>query len=127
MTDNNVGMMPGPVDQNLRLLNAATKTETGNSDVVDLGENFAPAPALPVAVNLNVTALDYTTEDETYVAKLQESADNSTYVDTGLEFSITEVGTIHKIIGITERYVRLVLTLAGTTPSITLSGWVGKV
>ena len=120
------GRWPGPVDEELKLLDAATKAETGNSDVVDLGEGFAPAPDKPVKLMLHVTALDTASGDETYTVELYESADGVTYTSTGLRVSVVATGQVVKTIGVTKRYQRLTLTLAGTTPSITASAWLNR-
>ncbi|HUX17293.1 MAG TPA: hypothetical protein VMW52_12530 [Phycisphaerae bacterium] len=125
-TSYGIGSFPGPLDANLQLMDEATKEGTGASDVVDLGENFAPSPAQPLAVEMNVTALDTVTGNETYSVKLQESYDNSNWSDTGLQLSVTATGLIHKVVGVSRRYLRLYLTLAGTTPSITADAWVNR-
>jgi hypothetical protein len=76
-------------------------------------------------------AIDTTDTDETYAVKLQEGAedDGSDMADvTGASVTITESNQI-KTIGVNglgtgdrKRYVRLVLTVGGTTPSIALAG-----
>ncbi len=111
------------LDAELKLLDAATKTSTGYSDVIDLGENFSPAPKEPIGLDLDDSALDATTGDETYEVELQESYDNTNWSSTGLKFSVTATGQVFHQIGVARRYQRLKLTLAGTTPSITLDGW----
>lgn len=120
------GQIPIPQDANLQLMNAATKTETFTSDVVDLGAGFAPQPDMPARVVMNTTALDLTSTNETYTIEVEESADNSTWTKTGLSFTVTATGLVSKIFGVTKRYVRLAGTLAGTTPSITASAWVNR-
>lgn len=126
MYDHPAGPWLGPVDEELKLYDAATKAATGNSDVVDLGENFAPAPDHPIKVELDVDTVVTDDGDETYQFELYESADGVTYTSTGLVFSVAAAGTVVKTIGVTKRYQRLTHTLAGTTPSITLSGWLGR-
>jgi hypothetical protein len=76
-------------------------------------------------------AIDTTDTDETYAVKLQEGAedDGSDMADvTGASVTITESNQI-KTIGVNglgtgdrKRYMRLVLTVGGTTPSIALAG-----
>jgi len=111
------------LDAELRMHDAETVAATAVSDVIDLGENFSPAPLQPIGVVLDVTALDATTGNETYEVELQESYDNTNWSSTGLKFSITATGQVFKQIGVARRYQRLRLVLAGTSPSITLSSW----
>lgn len=111
-------------DQNLELMAAQTLTETGDSEkVIDLGAGYAPQPYRPLGLELNVTARDYTTENETYVVDVQESADGQSYVSTGLKLTITATGHLRKVVTSTKRYLKLVWTLGGTTPSITADAW----
>jgi len=117
------GQWLGPVDAELQLYDADTVAASAASDSIDLGENFSPAPRAPVHLLVDVDALDETTGDETYVMKLQESADDANWSDAGLEFAVAATGTIVQVGGVAKRYVRAYLTLAGTTPSITLSAW----
>ena len=100
---------------------------TFNSAAIDLGENFAPAPEQPMRIILNVETLDAADADETYQFEMKESDDGVTYVSTGLVFSVAATGTTTKIFGVTKRYQRLTGTLAGTTPSVKLSAWLGRV
>jgi hypothetical protein len=114
----------GPQDDNLRLSNAQTLAQTGDSTVtVDLGEGYEPDPYESVNLLVDTTARDHTTGDETYSVTVWESADDSSWTSTGLTFTITAVGQVNKLVGLTKRYVKLILTLAGTTPSITFSAW----
>ena len=76
-------------------------------------------------------AIDTSSTDETYAVKLQEGAedDGSDMADvTDASVTITESNQI-KTIGVNglgtgdrKRYMRLVLTVGGTTPSIALAG-----
>lgn len=117
------GRLLGPVDADLALFDAATHAVTANGDVVDLGENFSPAPVQPMAIQAHVTDLDEATGDETYVLTVYESADGVTYTAVPYTHAITATGVFRHVVGVTKRYVRATLTLAGTTPSITLSAW----
>jgi len=120
------GRLVGPQDDDLLLADSVTKTASANLDSVDLGEGFAPAPAAPISVQGNVSALDAADGDETYQIKVQQSSDDANWEDAGLSWTVTATGTFYKIVGITKRYVRLVLTLAGTSPSITLDAWLNR-
>jgi hypothetical protein len=112
--------IPGIQDVQLRLQASVTKTASFNSTALDLGSGFAPkGGGQPMQGIVPVTALDTTSGDETYAFKLQESDDNSTFTDMTPAVSATAVSTVACKGFVTKRYVRLVLTAAGTTPSIT--------
>lgn len=72
---------------------------------------------------ISAGATDFTSTDETYTFKVQDSADNSTFADvSGLTTTITAANQIKNIridgLGTSvRRYIRVVATLAGTTPS----------
>ncbi|QOV90895.1 hypothetical protein [Humisphaera borealis] len=109
----------GPQDANLMLQASVTKTATFNSTALDLGQGFAPGGAgKPMSANVFVSSMDTDDGNETYTFALQDSADNATFVARG-SVAVTAAGT--GVIGavIKQRYVRLVLTTTGTTPSIT--------
>jgi hypothetical protein len=95
----------------------AVRTASANGTGVDtMGYNTA------VAV-INAGDIDLASTDETYAFKVQDSADNSTFADvTGLTTTITADNEVKKIaingLGTSiRRYVRVVATLGGTTPS----------
>ncbi len=119
----------GPQDSQLLLQASVTKTTSFNSAGVDLGSGFAPGGGgKPVQAIVTYTAGDFTTGDETYSFKLQDSPDNSTFTDRSPAVvapvsASAPAGSI--VIGafVQQRYVRLVATLAGTTPSITYSAY----
>lgn len=94
----------------------ATATTTNGSAVDLLG---AEGPIHALALN---GATDYTSLDETYTVKIQESADGSTnWTDiSGASGTITAASTVTFIsTGLrSKRYVRAVITTVGTTPSI---------
>ncbi len=115
------------LDDSLQLMDGQTLTETGDGEtVLDLGEGYAPQPDQPTRLELNIDTLDYTTEDETYVVEVKESDDNSTFTSTGLIIGVTAIGQISKVFSSVKRYVKLVWTLAGTTPSIKASAWLNQ-
>ena len=96
----------------------ATRTASANGTGIDtLGYNTA------VAV-INAGDIDLTTGDETYSFKVQDSADNSSFADVAAlsAVTVTADNDIKKIrvdgLGTSiRRYVRVVATLGGTTPS----------
>ena len=95
----------------------AVRTASANGTGIDtLG--FTTAKAV-----IAIGDIDLTTTDETYVFKIQDSADNSTFADvSGLTSTVTADNQIKNIaingLGTSiRRYVRVVATLGGTTPS----------
>lgn len=95
----------------------ATRTASANGTGVDtLGYNDAVAVILAGDIDLAST-------DETYAFKVQHSDDNSTFTDvTGATTTVTADNDV-KLIRVSnlnttiKRYVRVVATLGGTTPS----------
>lgn len=101
---------------------AVTKTADYAGASHDLGEGFAPGgPGLMMAAVVNVAARDFTTEDETYKFKLQESDDNVTFTDAGPQVAVTATGSFAIWGIVSKRYVRADLDVGGTSPSITYS------
>ena len=113
-------IIPTPQDAQLLLQDTTTKTATFNTPSVDLGAGFSPGGlGKPAAAVVQVTAVDLAYGNEVYTFTLQESSDNSTFTAAGGGILLNTVGT-HAVRGwITKRYVRLGLTVSGTTPSIT--------
>jgi hypothetical protein len=76
---------------------------------------------------VNAGDIDLTTGDETYVIELEESDDNSTFTDvTGFDVTITADNEVDLVripeLNVTrKRYLRAVLNVGGTTPSIPLN------
>lgn len=102
---------------------SVTKTATFSSATVDLGSDFA-ASDLGVAtrVRVPVTAIVTNDLDETYSFKLEESADDVSWSDASKSVPATATGTLEFGAFVTMRYIRLTVTIDGTTPSITYSG-----
>jgi len=95
----------------------AVRTASANGTGVDTkGYNSAMAV-------INAGDIDLVSTDETYAFKVQDSADNSTFADvSGLTTTVTADDQVKVIridgLGTTiRRYVRVVATLGGTTPS----------
>jgi hypothetical protein len=117
-------IIPTPQDTQLVLQDTVTKTASFTSAGKDLGSGYAPGGlGQPVAAVVNVTALDTADGNETYVFALHESDDNVSYAAAGATAEALAVGTVAVKARIKSRYVRLVLTAAGTTPSITYKAW----
>lgn len=117
-------IIPTPQDTQLVLQDTVTKTASFTSAGMDLGGGYAPGGlGQPVAAVVNVTALDTADGNETYAFALHESDDNVSYVAAGATAEALAVGTVAVKARIKSRYVRLVLTAGGTTPSITYKAW----
>lgn len=73
---------------------------------------------------VSVGDIDLASTDETYVIELEESDDNSTFTDvTGFDVTITADNEVDHVripeLNVTrKRYLRAVLNVGGTTPSI---------
>lgn len=106
------------------LQDTLTRTTSYNTPAIDFGQGFAPGGVgRPMSAVLHATALDTSSGDETYKLTLQQSADNITFAAIGAEATVTAVG-VSLIKGhVTQRYVRLAMVLAGTTPSISFKAW----
>lgn len=115
--------IPTPPDAQLTLQAVATKTASFDSAALDLGDGFAPGGVgQPMVGVVSVMALDLTSTDETYSFVLQESADGSTgWAAIGAAAASAAVGASLAKGFVTQRFVRLSMTAAGTTPSITYS------
>lgn len=98
------------------LLPAVITSSTNGTGVDTLGFNDGMVQVL-------AGAIDLTTTDETYAFKVQDSDDNSTFADvSGLTTTVTAANQVKEIRLaelnlVLKRYVRVVATLAGTTPS----------
>ena len=127
--------VPGPPDAELELQAEVTKTADFDGAWVDLGEGYEPGGlGQAAAAVVNVTAADRANSDETYAFLLEQAdpdaagvADAATAVQCSVPVSV-EVSGATATLGmvlvksfITKRFVRLVLDVAGTTPSITYS------
>ena len=121
--------MPDPIiqtpqDTKLLLQDTTTKTANYNSPGLDLGAGFAPGGlGLPVGAVVQATAVDVADGNETYSFTVQESGDNVTFTPAGPATSAGSVGAHGVRARVTKRYVRLALTVADTTPSITFKAW----
>ena len=118
------GEAPGPVDADQAFYDGDTLVANTASTVIDLGGGFTPHPDVPMAVLLHVTALDTDDGDGAYTFKVQtRAASTDDWADTGLVITVSSTGQVRKVVGIRQRYVRLLPVITETTPSITLSAW----
>jgi len=120
---------------------STTKTANFNGSWLDLGDGYDAAGSIgqPVAAAVKVTAADRAQSDETYSFKLQQTVPDAAGVavdgsaeDIGTPASVpvaTTVATLGIVVPrglVTSRFVRLVLTVGGTTPSVTYSANLGR-
>ncbi len=128
----------------LRAVNSAPLTATGLSTVLSLDalntaywdNNEIPVRELSIAIV--VTACDFTTGDETYVvsAEVAASAAFTTAYTVASQpiLGNTGVGAYSLVLdmdsvfqlGVRPTHIRLRMTLAGTTPSITYAAWLAQ-
>lgn len=99
----------------------AVRTADANGTGIDT-KGYNSAKAVIAAGDI-----DLTTTDETYAFKIQDSADNSTFADvSGLTTTVTADDQVKNIriegLGTSiKRYIRVVLDVGGTSPSIPCS------
>ena len=120
--------MPGPWDANLVPFNNQTLTSNTNSAGFNVGEGAELRVQLEVAGTVSGTS-------PTLDAKLQDSADGSTWADTGVSFTqVTASGSRQQRELKTKQgrpYVRVAATVGGTSPSfggvsVRLGHWSGR-
>lgn len=109
--------------RNLKVIYLATSaalTATGNGSAVDVRAYSGEAR---LALSASATG----GAGQTYSGKIQDSADGSTgWADTGVGFTqVTNSAASNEVIGVNvdrfRRFIRVVDTLAGTTPTVTRS------
>jgi hypothetical protein len=116
--------IPTPQDAALVLQASVTKTTSFNSAGLDLGSGFAPGGlGVALAAVVQVTAIDTSSGNEAYSITLEQSDDNATFAPAGASLAVAATGVFAANGRITKRYVRLVMTAGGTTPSITYKAW----
>lgn len=115
------------IDGSLVIQAEVTKTDSFDGAALDMGEGYQPGGlGQLLAAVVDVSDLDKAAGNETYSLKLQESADGvNNWADIGPAVAVTEMGTAVVKGIVTNRYLRLVLTAGGTTPSITYSAQIG--
>ena len=105
----------------LVLATLAARTASANSTSIDNGASSANG----AVANLHVTAVSGTTPSATI--KVQHSTDNSVWADL-MTFTAATAATSEQktVTGTVNRYVRVVDTITGTTPSITYTVAFGR-
>jgi hypothetical protein len=117
-------IIPTPQDTRLLIQDTTTKTAAFNTPAIDLGAGFSPGGlGLAVGGVVQVTASDLADGNETYSFVLQESSDNVTFSAASAAVSTGAAGTYPVRGRVTKRFVRLALTVGGTTPSVTFKAW----
>ena len=120
--------MPGPWDANLVAFNSQTLTSSTNSSGFNVGEGAELRVQLEVAGTVSGTS-------PTLDVKLQDSADGSSWADTGVAFTqVTATGSRQQREFRTKQgrpHVRLAATAGGTSPSFggvsaRLGHWSGR-
>lgn len=98
--------------RSVTLQSSVTKTATFNSASVEIGDQST------ARLDLVVSAASGTTP--TLDVKLQTSVDGSTWVDVAsFAQQTTTTAGVHKVFTGLDRFVRIVATIGGTTPSFT--------
>jgi hypothetical protein len=119
------------LDKELQFSDSTALTASANSSVVNLGAASRLFAGEPMVVVINVeVAADFTSADETYAFALQTD-DNvgisspTTLASRTILATALTAGSIHTLAvpveSDVEQFLRLAYTLAGTTPSVTVS------
>ncbi len=117
--------IPTPQDEMGRLTPIVTQTATGAVGPVDSGVGFAPNMiGEPMAVVINVNAIKTSAGNETYTAKVQWSDDGITWTDGTATQPLTAVGNLAFGFFSKHRFHQLVVTIAGTAPTITYEAFI---
>lgn len=119
------------IDKSLEFSSAQALTATADStNVIDMASDAPVGPGEPlyIVAQLDVAA-DDTDADETYSVTV-ETDDNAAFssaeVLAVITFTRGDVAGTRKVFGFTytnQRYLQLLYTLGGTTPSMTVSAW----
>lgn len=107
--------------------NNRTASANGNGLDITAGVGgFNPGEGgAPIQAAIPILSIDHTTGDETYAFKLQDSPDNATWTDISATRLASDYsgpnatgagGTVYVGGFVRQQYVRIVLTLGGTTP-----------
>jgi len=128
----NVPRFASTIDAQLPLFAGGVVAASTNFPSLDLGVGYAPNGAgQPMTAVIPITTVKLSAGNETYVFKVQDSPDGATWTDRSAARSIADDsiattdgagGEIALPCAIINEFVRLVATLGGTAPSITLGG-----
>ena len=120
------GDLLGAISDDLKVMdNVDTPITATTNYTQDLGLGFGGSPARPTQIVADIDSLDSTTGDETYTWALQQSIDNfSSDTETLIAAEAMAVGFQSKVVSLTKRYFRIVVTLGGTTPILSGRAWI---
>jgi hypothetical protein len=118
----NTAHIPGPVDSAMALESSITKSATYAGTVYDNGAGFAPGGVgLPMAAVVDISSIEIDSGNETYAFVLTECATSGgSYTACGPTVTLTASGStavagLLTVPGfVTQRYVKLSLTIGGT-------------
>ncbi|HUO10073.1 MAG TPA: hypothetical protein VM008_17335 [Phycisphaerae bacterium] len=121
----NTAFVPSSQDAALTLESAVGRTANYNGNVLDMGFGFSPgACGMPVGAVVQVFSMSTVNGDESYLFKLQESDDLTTWYDASCPVAAASANPMFTVPGfISRRWVRLALAIGGTAPSIMYSAW----
>lgn len=124
-------------DSQLYFSNAQALTATADAtNVIDasIARQLGDGRPLSVFIHVNVAA-DGTTTDETYAFSITTDDNASLSSDTTVVGPVSKtytqlaINTLHEIPipqnSVFEQYIGLVYTLGGTTPTVTVTSWLG--
>jgi hypothetical protein len=115
----NVNAIPAHLDELLRLDASATRTANTNGTARNLGGTNGGS-GKPMNFIVRYSAADRADTNEAYTFTVQESVDGTTYTTITVGVAVTgAAGTVAIPAVISGPFCRVVLTVAGTTPSIT--------
>ncbi len=117
-------IIPTPQDKQLLMQDTVSKTGNYNTPGLDLGPGFAPGGVgQPVSAVVQVSAVDFGSGNESYSFILQDSPDNINFTSISPSMSPLAIGALAVSGLLRQRYARLMMTMGGTTPSITYKAW----
>jgi len=108
------------------LQTSVTVTATTNSTALDLGLGFDASDSIGQLICGVVEVTAGTFASHTYNYRLQESADGTTnWRDVSPSVAATAIGVVVVKAIVVQRFIRLVMTATGATPSISHNANVG--
>lgn len=121
----------GTIDAQLQLFAGGVVAASANEPALDLGSGYAPnGPGQPMTAVIPFTTIKLSAGNETYSFKIQDSPDGATNwvdrsaarlaSDDSIATTDGQSGEIALPCCTINEFVRLVITLGGTSPSITL-------
>ena len=116
-------IIPTPQDTRLLIQDTTTKTAAFNTPAIDLGAGFSPGGlGLAVGGVVQVTASDLADGNETYYVHAP-GVDRQRHLLRRRRRRFHRHSAPSRARRLTKRFVRLALTVGGTTPSVTFKAW----